>query len=348
MDLEPGFVITDPNDKQGKNEWVLLSQLGTGGFGELWLGCFTTGKKIKVAIKFELQNIEHPQLIIEFRFYHEILRKHRNIPHIYHFGPVPNTNYNCIVMQLLGMNLDGLRRECDGRLSVRTVLQVAIKIVNCLEYVHEKRVIHRDIKPENFAFGRKEHNLHSRLYIIDFGCAKEWKDENGNHIPYKEGRMRIGTPIYMSINVHNGITPTRRDDMESAGYLFLKLLLGTLPWERIRIDEDLPTKHRTIILCQEIGEMKKRLTIDQLCTDAPEPFKRFIKTVRDLGFQEKPPYDFFRQIFHDYAKIRDLKFDNIFDWDRKNLDEDDLRIQHETGGNVKMRDVSSSSSSKRG
>ena len=47
--------------------------------------------------------------------------------------------------------------------------------------------MHRDIKPENFLVGIAG-NL-SRLFIIDFGLAKKYKDsKTGEHIIYKEGK----------------------------------------------------------------------------------------------------------------------------------------------------------------
>ena len=71
--------------------------------------------------------------------------------------------------------------------------------------------------------------------MIDFGLAKRYKDSSGKHIPYADEQPVGGTARYASINCHNGIEVTRRDDMESLGYIFVYILRGGyLPWMDIK------------------------------------------------------------------------------------------------------------------
>ena len=87
--------------------------------------------------------------------------------------------------------------------------------------MHEHDYVHRDLKPENFVIGLdKEENI---IYLIDFGLSKKYKDSKGDHILYKEGKSILGTVRYVSIYTHLGIEQSRRDDIESLGYILIYL-----------------------------------------------------------------------------------------------------------------------------
>lgn len=56
-------------------------------------------------------------------------------------------------------------------------------MINIIEMIHRNKVIHRDIKPENVLVGRD--NEASKLYIVDFGISKFYRDDQENHISFK-------------------------------------------------------------------------------------------------------------------------------------------------------------------
>jgi len=76
-------------------------------------------------------------------------------------------------------------------------------MVQRIQACHEEKILHRDIKPDNFLMGGTE-EARDKLYIIDFGLAKFYKDTHGTHIPYRDGKSLTGTARYASLNTHLG------------------------------------------------------------------------------------------------------------------------------------------------
>jgi serine/threonine protein kinase len=101
------------------------------------------------------------------------------------------------------------------------------------------------------------------VYLIDFGLAKKYVDEvTGEHIPFRENRKLTGTARYASINTHLGMEQSRRDDLESIGYIIVYLLKGTLPWMNLKV-RTRGDKFRRIM------EVKFSIPLEALCEDLP-------------------------------------------------------------------------------
>jgi serine/threonine protein kinase len=130
-------------------------------------------------------------------------------------------------MDLLGGSLEDQLAKCSGSLSLKTTLMVAEQTLKRIEYLHSKGYLHRDIKPENFLLSAKDDR---KILIIDFGLSRKYV-KDGKHMAYAEGRNLMGTVRYASLNLHYGIEPTRRDDLESWFYSLRYLRLGGLPWQ---------------------------------------------------------------------------------------------------------------------
>lgn len=93
------------------------------------------------------------------------------------------------------------------------------------------------MKPENILIGQgKKQNT---VYLIDFGLAKRYLcPKTGDHIPFKEDKGIIGTTKYLSLSGHYGNEHSRRDDLESLGFVLLYFLRkGNLPWDVPRPSE---------------------------------------------------------------------------------------------------------------
>lgn len=105
-------------------------------------------------------------------------------------------------------------------------------MIELVRFVHSKRIIHRDLKPDNFVLGTK--GGEDRIFLVDFGLAKKYMNSKGEHIKFREGKGLTGTSRYVSISTHLGLEQSRRDDMETLGYVFMYLLRGSLPWQDLK------------------------------------------------------------------------------------------------------------------
>ena len=107
----------------------------------------------------------------------------------------------------------------------------AIQIIDRIEYVHSKNIIHRDIKPENFTIG---YNNKSTIYIIDFGISRKYRSAR-KHLKFQLLGKMFGTIRYASYNASRGVEQSRRDDLESIGYMLIYLYTGRLHWKGINL-----------------------------------------------------------------------------------------------------------------
>lgn len=214
-----------------------------------------------------------------------------------------------VVLDLLGPSLERTFNRCNRKFSLKTVLLLADQITSHLEYIHSKSLIHRDIKPENILIGTGVRSC--QINIVDFGLAKTYREPlTGRHIPYSDRKKLTGTARYASIHSHLGIEQSRRDDMESLGYLLVYLCKGSLPWQGIQANSK---KQKQDPILQ-----KKLLTpTKDLCYGLPEEFATFVNYVRSLGFVEKPDYKYLRGLLYGLFDQKGFKRDNVFDWDTR-------------------------------
>ena len=197
------------------NKYEIINKLGKGSFGEIYNG-INIRTKTNVAIKVEKIH-EYSLLKNETKVY-QYLNGIKGIPNILLFGKDEICYY--MVLDLLGDSLQYIR-DSHGPFSLPSTLIIARRIIGIIKEVHDKFIIHRDVKPGNFllSIDKKE------IYLIDFGfCKKYVLHDSKTHIPFREGRGMMGSKNYMSINIHNGYEPSRRDDLESIGYMMLYFL----------------------------------------------------------------------------------------------------------------------------
>eukprot|EP00164_Ancoracysta_twista_P000736 GFYU01000966.1.p1 GENE.GFYU01000966.1~~GFYU01000966.1.p1 ORF type:complete len:336 (-),score=67.77 GFYU01000966.1:587-1594(-) len=304
-------------------KYRLEKKIGNGSFGDIYLGVnIQTGEE--VAVKIESVKTKHPQLQYEAKVY-KILSGNDGIPTVRHFGV--EGDCNVMVIDLLGPSLEDLFNYCSRRFSLKTVLMLADQLIARVEYCHSKSFIHRDIKPDNFLMGlEKRANL---VHIIDFGLSKRYQDSKTRmHIPYREGKHLTGTARYASINNHLGIEQSRRDDLESVGYVLMYFLRGSLPWQGLKGTTKKGKYER--ILQKKVGT-----SVESLCKGYPNEFAAYLNYARSLRFDDKPDYTHLRRMFRDLFYREGFQYDFVFDWIQLKYQENGHRGMQQQGGGEK-------------
>lgn len=313
----------------------IKEKIGAGSFGEVYIALdIKTGEN--VAVKVEPAEIQTYQLYNESTIY-KILEGATNIPKFYWFGSYStnksNTNFtnwnnktnlsnNVMAIELLGKSLKELFLQCNRHFSLKTVLMIIDQMLSSIQLVHNRHFVHRDLKPENFVIGLN--NKKNQLYMIDFGLARKYRDpQTLDHKPCLTNIKAAGTPRYTSINALKGLDQSRRDDMESLGYIWIYFLKGSLPWMGIPNNERDPNRKYMTIL-----HIKKHLSIEELCSGLPTEFIKYFKDVRSLKYRDEPDYSGYRKMFRDLFSEQGYVFDYQYDWVAKKPKE-----KHETPSN---------------
>ena len=279
----------------------LGKKIGTGAFGEIFEGTDIFDNS-SVAIKLEHNSVKYPQLLFEAKLLKSI--PGTGIPVMHWFGIAGE--YNAMVMDLLGQNLEDLYNYCAKNFSLKTILMITIQMIERLKHVHDNHYIHRDIKPENFLIGKD--TTAKTIYLLDFGLAKRYRDEYTHiHIPLKENRNLTGTARYASCNAHNGLEQSRRDDMESIAYVILYFFRKKLPWQGLKC-KDKNEKHA------KIKEMKMSITPEKLFEGLPKEFADYLTMVKKLGFEDEPAYKSYIQMLNKLFKAKEFEMDYTYDW----------------------------------
>jgi len=280
----------------------------------------------QVAVKFEWTKAEKGRrLLAEAQLCQTLapggptLKQHASrvcVPAVHAWGT--EQDYNFMAMELCGPSLEDLFVSCGRKFSLKTVLMLGLQMVDCMEYVHSLGILHRDIKPNNFLIGVSGS---SRVFIVDFGLAKRYRDEKGEHIPSCKKKGLTGTVRYTSQNVHQGLEPSRRDDLGAIGYVLMYFNRGRLPWQGINASSK-KTKQR------RIGRKKARTSHDELCKGFPREFVKYLEYCDALGYTEEPDYEYLRSLLRDVSVRENIQLDKRFDW---MLSEADRKAQVQAG-----------------
>ena len=269
-------------------------------------------KNVPVIMKIEKEGKYN---LLESEAYILTIVKGLGIPKVITFGR--HSQYKILVEERLGNNLQVIwesnpfEKDPNGQKNIylKDICLLAIQGLERLKHIHDKNIIHRDIKPENFIIGQNDPDV---VYLIDFGFARKYRSSRtGKHIKFSNTGHVIGSWIFSSHNVIRGYESSRRDDLESFGYMLIYLAKGGwIPWLKCYRMNDL----RKIDKAKIITKLKMEINEENLCEGLPYEFVDYIKYVKNLEFEQEPNYQYLNDLFISILSKDEFKRNISFFW----------------------------------
>jgi len=216
------------------NQYRIVSQLGAGGMGEVYLADDTRLRR-KVALKFlPVALIKDKKHLHRFEVEARAVAamSHPNVCTIHEVIRTEDGRH-CIVMEYVeGMALRG--RMTNGPVNTNEALDIAIQIASALSTAHAAGIVHRDIKPENVMVRSDGY-----VKVLDFGLAKLTDRESDPANSQVETRalelkttpgVVMGTVAYMSPEQARGLSVDARTDVWSLGVVLYEMIAGRKPF----------------------------------------------------------------------------------------------------------------------
>ena len=259
------------------NKYLIIKELNNGEFGKIYKAKHRMSND-KVVIKIEKKGVLS-LLLYETRVYNN-LKNYSFISKIRNF--YNDEINNVLIIDYNGDTIYELKNNLinfNSRDKINIINKLIICIINSLEELHNLKYIHRDVKPHNFCYNNS-------LKVIDLGFCKPYIVYD-KHIENYKLKNIIGTKNYISKNVLELNTPSRRDDIESVFYIYLFLLLPNDIWLKYS-QIDSYNKKDIIINFEIISNINNDFYNNEINI---ELLKNFLIIVRNIKFDNIPPYN---------------------------------------------------------
>ena len=287
------------------NNYTVTKYINSGSFGHVVEGKDKkTNELVALKIPIKTKERDGQKCLLDEAKVYNALSDNGNIQGIAKMKIIKCKDLKILVMDLLGPSLENILRK-RKQFRLKTIILLAIQLIDVMKEIHSKGYIHRDIKPDNFVLDKDNLN---KLYCIDFGLATKYIKRDQSHNNMTKNHKFLGTARYSSIASHIGHSQSRKDDLESIGYLLIYLYRGSLPWMKIKHKE----KYERYRL---IGNKKINTTEEELCDKLPNEFLIYLKYVRNMDYDEKPHYTSLKNMFIKLYNSKNYRLDK-FEWEK--------------------------------
>lgn len=222
------------------NQYVILSPLGRGGMGEVWLADDTRLNR-RVALKLlpaEFTNDANRVRRFEQEAHAVSRLNHPNIITLFDFGKTEDGYF--ITTEFVDGQTMRARLQDGARVPIGEAIEIAMQGCSALATAHEAGIIHRDIKPENLMVRRDGY-----VKVLDFGLARMARPSMPAADPQAAALSKhntaagavMGTASYMSPEQTRGYKVDARTDIFSLGIVLYEMLTGCPPFDGATVSD---------------------------------------------------------------------------------------------------------------
>jgi serine/threonine protein kinase len=246
------------------DDYHLIRLLGTGTFGEVYLGEHLSDQT-QVAVKmFSLHRGNLKTFVKEVSLVFRL--EHPSIIHLQAFGISPD-DIPYLIMDYAPNGTLRQRHPKGTRLPLNTIISYLHPLAEALQYAHDKRVIHRDVKPENVLIGQD-----GEVLLSDFGVAVTAPLERS-----LSTQSLAGTVPYIAPEQIRG-KPQAASDQYALGIMAYEWLCGTRPFQGA--EWEILDQHQSCqppSLCEKLPDLSPMVEEVILKALAKEPQERFAR-----------------------------------------------------------------------